>query len=231
MERLRRSAERFSAVDLEWIADRRRIRAFARMVTSSDRFRFQYEPFHEEIFRQLRFTAGEAEETRDGLDIRTLELPAGAATLIRWLRPWPRMRRLQQLGLDRLLTLPSGVSVRGSGALGVLTVPEPGSQHFLEAGRAFQRLWLAATEQGLCLHPLGSLPVLLAHWEQLAGKKLHAGHQKVAEKLGTRLRDLVPSTRGRTLAMLFRIGHCQPPSYRSLRRPIQEVLKRTESTP
>lgn len=224
LARLGAELARFSGIELEWVADRPRIRAFARVVASSDQYRFQYRPFHEEIFRQLRLTPGEVEATRDGLDLRSLELPPGATLLLRWMRPWHRMQWLQRLRLDRALTLPSLLSVWKSGALGAISVPEPGLAQFLEGGRAFQRLWLAVAREGLFLHPLGSLPVFLAHLEQLAGEKINAAHQKLAGRLGTRLRELVPSTRDRTLLMLFRIGHSSPPAVGSLRRPVAEVM-------
>ncbi|MDD4266718.1 MAG: hypothetical protein PHO07_20185 [Pirellulales bacterium] len=224
LARLGAEVVRFRGIQLEWIAERRRIRAFARVVASSDQYRFQYRPFHEEIFRQLRFTPAEAEATRDGLDLRSLELPPGTGLLLRWMRPWHRMQWLQRLRVDRALTFPSLLSVWKSGALGALSVPEPGLAQFVDGGRAFQRLWLAVAREGLSLHPLGSLPVFLAHLEQLAGEKINAAHQKLAARLGTRLRELVPSTRGRTLLMLFRIGHASPPSVGSLRRPVEEVM-------
>lgn len=218
------AAREFSEVQLDWITDRRRIRAFARLIALSDRFRFGYEPFHHEIFRQLRFSPEDAERTQDGLDIRTLELPPGAGALLRVLRPWKRMRLINRLGLGRLLTLPSLLSVWKSGTLGVLSLPEPTSAGFLQGGGAFQRIWLASDAERLALQPLGSLPIFLAQMEQLAGRNLTTDHQRLSDRLGQRFRRLVPSTAGRTLLMVFRLGRFSLPSFRSLRRPVEEVL-------
>ena len=156
-------------VQIDWITDRPRIRAFARVVASSDRFRFQYEPFHHEIYRQLRFSREEAERTRDGLDLRTLELPPGTSLILRFLRPWKRMQWIHRLRLTGLLTFPSSLSVWKSGALGVLSIPAPAIEHFIAGGRAFQRIWLAAQGESVSLQPLGSLAIFLGQMEQLAG--------------------------------------------------------------
>ena len=172
LARLAEAAQEFPDVRLDWVADRPRIRAFARLIAASDRIRFEYEPFHNEVFRQLRFSAEEAERTRDGLDVRTLELPPGAALLLRQLRPWRRMRWIHRLGLGWILTVPSALSVRKSGALGILSVPEAAVRQWLQGGRAFQRIWLAAQAEGLSLQPLGSLPIFAAHLEQYQGRKL-----------------------------------------------------------
>jgi len=217
------AARRFSAVELDWITDRPRIRAFARLIMKSDRIRFEYEPFHNEIFRQLRFSTDEVERTRDGLDVRTLELPPGTGVILQKLRPWKRMKWVHRLGLGRLLTLPSALSVIRSGALGVLWACEPTPTRFLEGGRALQRIWLSAHAEGLSLQPLGSLPIFIAHVEQLRGRKLRPQHERLVRKLMRRFEDLLPAAHRRTLLMLFRLGYATAPKFRSLRRPAEEV--------
>lgn len=222
---LAEAAEGFPEVQLDWVTDRPRIRAFARLVAVSDRFRFEYEPFHREIFRQLRFSAEEAERTRDGLDVRAMELPPGACLVLRLLRPWRRVRTLNRLGLGRLLSLPSVLSVWKSGALGVLSIPEPGSRWFLEGGRAMQRIWLAAAGEGLALQPLGSPAIFIGQMEQLGGRNLTPAHQQLSHRLAARFRQLVPAAAGRTLLLAFRIGQAAEPSVRALRRPAEEVFR------
>lgn len=224
LDELAGAAAGFRGVRLEWVVRRRAIRAFARVVAQSDRFRFQYEPFHREIFRQLRFTVEEAERTRDGLDVRTLELPPGAAFALRLLRPWKRVVWLHRLGLGWTLTFPSLLSVWMSGALGVLTVAAPDAAQFFEGGRAFQRVWIAAQGRGLAIQPLGSLAIFLAQRAQLGGRNLTPSHQRLAASLAGRLEDLIPSTQGRTLLMLFRLGYAPPPRVRSLRIPAPNLM-------
>lgn len=220
LEELSRAASVSSNVEVHWLTSRRQIRTFAGMTAQSDRFRFEYEPFHEEVFRQLRFTRDEVERTRDGLDVRTLELPPGVSWFLQKLRPWPRMRRLQQLGLGRFLTAPSALSVVFSGAIGAITVSRAETAEFLNGGRAFERLWITAQSLGLSLQPLGSLPILLAHVEQLDGKRLVERHCRLSDELGRQFRSMLPETRHRTLLIVFRIGRAKPPTCRSLRRQV-----------
>lgn len=224
--RIDQAASGFADIQLDWITDRPRIGRVARLVALGDRFRFQYEPFHREIYRQLRFTADEAERTGDGLDLRTLALPPGTALLLRLLRPWSRMRWVHRLRLTGCLTLPSLISVWHSGALGAISVPRPGARHYLAAGRAFQRLWLAATAEGLALQPLGSLPIFLAQEEQLAGRNLSPAHQRLAKQLREAIDTCIPAVAGRPLVMLFRTGYAPAPAVRSLRRKPEEVWNR-----
>ena len=224
LSKLADAAREFSEVRLDWVTDRARIRAFARLIAVSDRIRFEYEPFHNELFRQLRFSVEDAERTQDGLDLRTLELPPGAGALLRQLRPWHRMKWIHRLGLGRLLTLPSAWSVWKSGALGVLSLSEPTATCFLRGGRAFQRIWLTAQAEGLALQPLGSLSIFFAHLDVLHGRKLSDRHKHLIRRLIGRFGELVPAARERVLLMLFRLGNSAPPRFRSLRRPAEDVL-------
>jgi hypothetical protein len=199
------------------------------LIAASDRIRFQYEPFHNELVRQLRFSPAEAERTRDGLDLRTLELPPGAGLLLRFLRPWSRMRWVHRLGLGGLLTFPSALAVRHSGAIGILSVREATSEQFLKGGRALERVWLAAQAQGLSFHPLGSLPIFFAHAKLLDGRKLSPRHFSRVQELIGLFAAISPPTRDRVLLLLFRIGSSAAPRFRSLRRPVDEVFTPLDS--
>ena len=151
-------------------------------------------------------------------------MPPGAASVLGLLRPWKRMRLIHRLGLGRLLTFPSALSVWMSGTLGVMSLPEPASARFLEGGRAFQRIWLAAQAEGLALQPLGGIAIFIGQLEQLEGRNLTKSHQRLARRLAERVEQLVPSTKGRTLLLSFRLGDSKPPSVRSLRRPAEDVM-------
>jgi nitroreductase len=222
---------------LDWLTELPGIKTLSKLVAKADGLRFRYRAFHDELYRQLRFTPAEAEATRDGLDVRTFELPPPAVWALRWLRPWQRMRALHVCGLGGLLSAPSGRLVRQSAAIGVLTVGRisnpshspPTARDYLIAGRALQRAWLAATSLGLSVHPLGSLPIFLAQRRRMKSKgdgdrPAAPVEPTVLQRLGDGIDAAIPQTNNRALVMLFRLGQAPPPSARSLRRPIDRVL-------
>jgi hypothetical protein len=223
LDQMAKAAAQSDAVRVDWVTNRAQISEIARLLAAADLIRFQYEPFHAELFRQLRFTPQEAEQTRDGLDVRTLDLPPGAAWLLRKLQPWRRMRKVHQLGLGRFLTLPSALAVKRSGAVGLLTVNQPKTEPFVQGGMALERLWLTATSLKLAMQPLGSLPIFLAHWHQLGGSRLEPAHRDRIKNLSERLRNLLPYLATGTLQIMFRIGQSTPSRYRSIRRQVGDV--------
>jgi nitroreductase len=117
----------------------------------------------------------------------------------------------------------SGALVQSSSAVGLITVAKLSPQSFLEAGRAFERLWLEASLQGLSLQPLTGL--VLLHLRM-----------RLQEPDGLRLSQIefLNSTRDylarlfhldtQVPAMMFRIGVGVPPSARTIRRQVAELL-------
>jgi len=228
---------RFDGCAATWLTNRSAIRRLSKLVAVADRLRFEREEFHAELFRQLRLTPAEAERTRDGLDLRTLGLPPGGGLMLRSLTSWPLVRFFNHFGLSHVLTAPSGALLRKSGAIGVLTVAHATAPSFFAAGRAFQRLWLTATELGLALHPLGSLPIFVGHHELLVGRALDPAaiqnpkskiqnrhHARLAANVSHAFRELLPEVATQTLVMAFRIGSPKRDCTRSLRREVNEVL-------
>jgi hypothetical protein len=208
---------RDSQIQLRWVQQRGMINSLASLVALSDSLRFRYQDFHEELHRQLRLSSQHADESRDGLDYRTLGLPPGAKWLLRALRPWSTMSRLNRLGLAKLLSLPSANLVRCSGAIGFLYVDDRSPQSMIAGGRAMQRIWLQATRLGLAIQPLGSLPIFLAN------KMLPKELQSLGQRLRGQAQALTPLPDS-FLQMAFRIGYChRRVPVRSLRREPQQV--------
>ncbi|RMF87267.1 MAG: hypothetical protein D6741_20785 [Planctomycetota bacterium] len=123
------------------------------------------------------------------------------------------------------MTIPSALAVRRSGAIAVLSVDRPGRRRFADAGRALQRLWLQATLDGLAVHPLGSLPIFLAHEEIAEGRKLAEHHRRECRRLRESLDKVLPQVRDRCPVMALRVGVAPSvPAVRSLRRPSKDCL-------
>ena len=203
-------------VHIDWVSKRPAIKRIAAMVALADSLRFRYRDFHEELHRQLRLSAAESEATRDGLDYRTLGLPPGARWVLRWLRPWQRMAWLNRFGAAEMFSLPSLRLVRASGAIGFLSIDQSDPQSMIAGGRVMQRLWLKAEQLGLALHPLGSVPIFLAH------QSMPTELGSIVLRVRQQAERLIPQS-GRFLQMAFRLGHGATPTTRSLRRGVVDV--------
>lgn len=223
LAKLERSGEQFHDVAVHWV-DQDRLPEFATFVGIGNRMRFEHEPFHKEFYDNLRTTGAEAAQTRDGLDVATLQLPPGVTWILSALRTWPRTQWANLFGFSRTVARQTRREVLHSGAVGFLTVAAPEAEHFIHGGRAFERIWLAAARGGLLLHPAASLPVVLTH-ARLGYRQLSPQHQRVAAKMNEEFCQLFPEVTSRILQIAFRIGYGHQPKVRSLRRSMKVVVK------
>jgi len=223
--RLRRALETAAgaACRVYWLTEKASLKQARGWVRRADRVRLEQRAFHQELQEALRFAETHAALSRDGLALKTLELPPGAGGLLRHLRPWRRMQRWNRWGFSRLASHLSSAVVPGSGALAVMTVNASGDEALLEAGRAMERLWLKATEAGLAVHPLGAAPLFL--WKrQVEPGLFRSEHEAALAETAREMRELVGFPQSEQVVMLMRVGRAGEPSGRSRRYHIEDVV-------
>jgi hypothetical protein len=219
---LQACSERFSNVRVHWV-EAGRLRELAKLIGLGNRMRFEYEPFHREIYDNLRFTATEAEQTRDGLDIASLQLGPAAVQVLAALGNWRRMKWANLCGFSRCVSRQATSEILQSGAVGLLTVASPEMECFVAGGRVLERIWLSAVRTGLAFHPTASLSVMLEH-SRAKKTQLPEYHQRMAANMYQRFRQLFPELASRTLQMAFRLGVGPVPGARTLRLPLQTTI-------
>jgi hypothetical protein len=180
-----------------------------------DRVRFLSKRLREDMLGELRFAG---QDPRDGIDVASLELDATDRAAIDVLRTGAGMTFLA--AQDRGWGLVESARDAFCAAGGALVLRPAGVEpHLLvEAGRGLLRLWLHATRDGLAIHPWGS-PFLFQHlcerpgsldpWEHAALTRAAAGFA------------LDPA---HPILLVLRVSEAGPPTVRSLRRPLEEVL-------
>ena len=221
LHELGQSCADFSGVDVYWVRSEQ-LQEFAYLVGLGNRIRFEHRAFHQELFQSLRFSKEDAERTRDGLDVATLQLPWGAMSIMNSLRTWPRMKLANLFGFSRGVARQATQEVLRSGAVGILAVADAEAGRLVHGGRALERLWLTATRLGLCFHPTASLPVFLAHG-RAGGRQLLPRHAGVVRNISERFSRLYPMLDGNVVQMAFRVGFGPKPPVRSLRKPSTAV--------
>jgi nitroreductase len=207
---------------VHWLTDRSAIAHAARCVQQSDRIRFEQQAFHEELQRSLRLDAGN-EPPEEGMSLKALEIPGLMKPVLQSLRPWRRMRQANRAGASWLFSQMAAGAVKRSGALAMLTTRDASDAGYLEAGRAMQRFWLKATELGLAVQPLGSLPLFLLK-QAIEPAAFTEPHRQTLNELEPTVRSLFGLTAGETPVMLLRLGQAAPPSGQNGRFPLAHIL-------
>lgn len=221
--------EAVSPADIVLLTDRPRIDRFARLAAIADRARAENQQAHEDLHRWVRWTADEAERTRDGLDVRTLGLAPFERAILAALRPWSLARVANILGGSRATGAYGRKLALRSGAIGLISVPNLTPAHAVAAGRAMERAWLRATRLGLGFSPLATLPLLGLRAEESGS--LSPRHSQQVGRANAELHLLAATPPGRRILFAFRVGHHPLAAVRALRLPLEDVLAEHGNAP
>jgi len=201
-------------VQLIWLQGAARRRALG-LIWRAESERFLRQKLHHEIFSSIRFDLSWNESAEWALPPGALNIEAPMRPLFKSLRHWPLMRCLTWLGVHRFIGLRAGwLPCWQAPALGLIATAKSPENGAVEAGAAFERLWLRATRLDLALQPLAASAVLPHQTSAVLGASdslrmsLTAGWEEIAP-------GLCP-------VMLFRIGRAPQPTVRTRRRPVGE---------
>jgi len=178
---------------------------------------------HTHFIHEIRWSKKEAEITRDGIDINTLDLtPSERAGLI-LTRNWNVTKHIKKWNLGKEFGKLSKKAVDASGALGMITMPAFDLNHCFDGGRAVQKVWLGATHKGIAFQPMSISTFLFSK----VGDNNFEDIEDIREEtsvLYQRLRDICGLTDGQKDVFFFRLAIAEEPQIKSLRRTVKDVL-------
>lgn len=219
LARLRWVAEAVPGVSLLWLDEPSARSLVLQALRLAETERFRRQALHEELFDAIRFEVGWETATSEWLPPGALEIEPPMRAMFSALRHWPLMRAATYVGLHHVLGLRAGdLPSRFAPHIGMLVVDGPAETRALEGGRALQRTWLAATDEGLGFQPMAAA-VALTH--QRAGNGWVSA--AVQARLKDFLRGLKVGIRGEPM-MIFRTGGAKPPTLVTQRLPVDHYL-------
>lgn len=223
-EALRAATRSVAGAELQFVTDEPGLTEVAALIGSADRLRLIDPRYNREMFAEVRWTEEEAEATRDGISLDSLELRAADRAALAMCRRVEALAFLRTFGGGQGLLKMSTKSMASASAVGLLTVPRASARDFYDGGRAMQRMWLTAHAQGVAICPMTVLIYLFARLYHGGGEGLD--EQAIAElhALRSRWLKLFPVAPETGEVLLFRMSRADAPSVRSHRRPVDEIL-------
>ncbi|MEZ4869362.1 MAG: Rv1355c family protein [Caldilineaceae bacterium] len=210
---------------LTWLTGADDLAEFAAIAGAAERLRIFNQQGHHDFVHEIRWTTAEAAATRDGIDLATLDLTLAEQAGLTVARAWPVVADLKQWGGGGAIAKLTHKTIAAASAVGLLTMPQYSLADFFAGGRALQRVWLTATEQGLAFQPVASAIFLFARLRY--GQGVGLDQEAIAELTHLRQRfiklfPIVDKQQGEIL--LFRLAVADTPTVRALRRPVEQVL-------
>jgi nitroreductase len=210
--------------ELVLLEDPERLDRVAGMIARGERLRLGNPRMHREMMGEVRWTAREVDETRDGLDLRTLEFTPTDVAGMHIVSSYPLMEVLGELRAGQGLERPTRKAVAAAAAVGLVSVPNTGRKSYVAGGRAIERVWLRATTLGLAFQPMTPLLYLFPRLLEGAAGDFDAPERAELTELHREFEALFGARAQRVDVMLFRLSRVGPPTARSLRRRVEDVL-------
>ncbi|APR83156.1 Putative MOLYBDOPTERIN BIOSYNTHESIS PROTEIN MOEY [Minicystis rosea] len=209
---------------LQVVTDPRQLDVIGHIVGSGDRVRFLSKRLHGELMGEVRWTPEEVESTRDGIDLKTLELSRTDLAATRLSRSWNNILFLREIGGGRALEKSGRDAIEAASAVCFLTHPGASPEGYFRGGRALERVWLTATKLGLAVQPVAGSVYLWTRIEHGGGEGLAPDEIATLRAQRVRFREIFEVPSDVAEVMMFRVAVADPPSARSLRRSVDDVL-------
>jgi hypothetical protein len=220
-------AERLAAVvpevdaqlRLTAVSDPVRRESLGRVLGDADVIRMRNRAMFSDMVREICWTEREALARRDGIDLRSLELPPGTEKFLVTMRRLPWLRVLAPSG--RVSATARSLVADCACVCCLSTSSELDQETMIAAGMALQRLWLSATRAGLSVHPWTVSTLELIRLERFGGSGFTARERHAVARIAERLRDTFGLPPTDTPVFVMRVSEAVPPRVRSLRLPWQ----------
>jgi nitroreductase len=199
-------------------------RAVAKVIGLNDRLVFENRHLHSFLFDHIRWSDEEAQQTRDGLDIKTLELAPPDALAFRLFKNYSLLQALNLFGVSKLIGKNAEKLAMSASAICAIAMSGSKADDYLAAGRVLQRVWLEATRLGLSFQIMTGITFLM---QRVADGEIGLLSPEQVTLIGEarlRLTGAFNMT-NETLILMFRVGRNSSPNVRSMRLPLESVVK------
>jgi len=202
-------------------------RKIASIIGAVDRVRLLHPDLHKDLTGELRWSREQAHTSRDGIGIDTLEMGTAERVGASLMTTWPAMQVLRDLNMGQDLEKSARNAKTDTYAL--LTMPGKGLMTYLAGGRAMEQVWLEATLQDFAFAPASSCIFLWARLEEGGDAIFSATEKEVLRAARREFLEVFPQMESACEILLFRLSKAPPPTARSLRHPISQVLTVADS--
>ncbi len=225
LKEISKAASDIEGASLEFFTEEAQIAQIASLVAGVEKMRFLVPQGHYEFFKkELRWDDKHAQETKDGLDIATLELSAKDTVGLKVISEEKVLAKLIEWkgggGLENI----SKKGILSASAIGLIHYKANDKDDLFQAGRALERAWIKANLAGLSFHPISS-PVFILP------RIVNNDVDEIPETLMPMFRNylhiynqLLPEQNNNYNMFLFRVHIAEAASKASFRKSSDELI-------
>ncbi len=198
----------------------------ADLIAFAERFRILHPTGHKNFIEEMRWSEAEAKNTRDGIDINTVDLTVGELTGFRLARHREVIDKLVEWKGGTAFEKLSRKSTSAASAIGIITRPQHSPEDFLNAGRDLERVWIGANARKIGFQPQSPISLILQRLKD--GDDLNPAQMTELEKAGETMEKTLSAKTPNKAVFIFRLFSAQRPVVKSLRRDLNQHFQTTK---
>lgn len=223
---IRTSIEDIKGAQFDFIDEQAKIDQLAEIVARAEKIRFLNPQGHHEFFvEEMRWTPKQAEESKDGLDLRTYELGPSDITGLEVVSDPEVLDLINQWKGGKGIEKVSREAVKASSAIGLITMPDISKGQILSGGQAAMRAWILTNQNEWNVQPI-SAPLFFINRKSKPNHLLSEENIQEIEAFEKELYQIMPILQTQRGIFMFRLAKADKPSELALRRDIEQIYLR-----
>jgi molybdopterin/thiamine biosynthesis adenylyltransferase len=225
IEALNNQVKSVDGAQIKWISDPKSLKEIGEIASKTDLLRMFIAEAHEDfIIREMRWNLDEVNHTEDGIGIHTLDLSNNDEIGIRLLKDKNMIKFLQQINGGSAFKRLTMTQFMSSSAIGLITMPSENVEAFINTGIAAERLWLAASDLNLQIHPV-NVPLIFFYKNRVENSlsiTTETKHQLLEAE--NKFRQIFEIKEDEQAIFMFRIFKASPSPKRTIRKHISKTF-------
>ncbi len=219
---IQEASEQIPGAQLTWITDKKE--QLGEVLCAVERIRLMTDRGHTDFIDEIRWTVEEAESTKDGIDLRTIDLTETEKAGLYVSKNYKVIRQLRDWGLGTGFETMMRKAIKNTERIGFISMPSGTRKDYFEGGRALQRAWLKATELNLGFHPISPSTFIFNRFAHDNDDEQLKPFRNELLNIRAEFKDILNLDDQRGEIFLFRLFKGKEIETRSLRRDINEHL-------
>jgi len=145
---------KFKNVNIFYTEDENELNELSEIIAECDKVRLLHELGHEEFYHEIRWNRDEAEKTKDGVELASVDISQSEIAGFKVAGDWKAVKLLSEWDKGDAFKKLSLKAVKCASAFIVFTIPEFTHAQLINAGMAVQNAWIFANQQGVSVHPM-----------------------------------------------------------------------------
>jgi molybdopterin/thiamine biosynthesis adenylyltransferase len=224
LDKIKAAVNKIEGASVSFFTSDEELQSIGEVLGEAEKLRLLEKLGHHDFVNEIRWTKEETETTRDGVDIRTVDLTnselvglkvAKDENVIDLVAKWNGGGAFKKLTLK---------SIESAGAVGVISMPSKSVIDYINGGRALQRAWICANLNNIAFHPTSASLFLYARLFNNGGGISEKGEAEF-KKLRPQFEKVFNFNKDRGEIFIFRLLKADEPEIKSLRKPLNQIFK------